>query len=512
MFKKTLLLTLVFAGLNYQGQAQTLSDDIDISSGYYGVIPLPESAPAAFHSDNFVKYTKIQCPNGEAIHFVAQDDISDAQIIRARTLLEFYLKNVPGSEYGSDKTEVMNQMGTNEAILLLMNGSDGDGPEPEVFGQPLYKNEIAVEGSAWYQTNDFEHRDASFEEILHLMHDMGIGVDGIGGMPGALPDYQLLIRTAQENAALDDFAIWPLGAGSDPDISGWYSELAAENSLTQEYLASIIDSYYGLWEPWEEDPTTGMWGIYIAHNRAEIETEDPMGWALLPQYFSPYINVDMIIDPSFDGVFSLTNDPANPYTHKSQYLQHCYLTGSNNSGFKGNHLYNRLRGNSGNNSFEGMKGNDRLDGNGGENTAIFTGAYDEYTVTNFDTYAIVADEVEDRDGVDTLWNIQKMVFEDQTVDLTLESTVVSIIPQEKPAPEVRLYPNPGNGLFNLSVHDYEGEEINITVYNNLGSLVYSGKLINVEQEQVNLTQLSKGIYVAHIASENLSVTKRIIIQ
>ena len=491
--------------------SQSLSDDIDISEGYYGVIPLPESAPAAFHTDNFVKYTKIQCPNGEAIHFVAQDQISDAQIIRARTLLEFYLTDIPGSEYGFDKSEVLNQMGTNDALLLLINGSDDGTFEPTVFGQPLYEEEMAVEGHSWYQINDYEHRDASFEEILHLMHDMGIGIDGEGGMPGALPEYQTESRTAQENAGLDDFAIWPIGAGSIPEIESWYMELSEENSLSQEYLASVIDSYYGLWEAWEEDPTTGMWGIYTAHNRAEIETEDPSGWALLPKYFSPVINVDMIIDPSFEGIFSITNDPDIPYTHKSQYLQHCFLVGTNNAGLKGNQHYNRLKGNGGNNSFEGLKGNDRLDGQAGENTAIFTGPYSDYTITNFDTYAIVDDGVDDRDATDTLWNMHHLQFIDELVDITLESSVIGINQNEINDNIVAIYPNPSTDFVNVNLPVFV-DQILIKIYGTRGNLVYSKNFYETQHLEINTSNFARGIYQIQIEYNNVVEQQKLLKQ
>ena len=40
--------------------------------------------------------------------------------------------------------------------------------------------------------------------------------------------------------------IWPTKR-SRRDTSDWIDELRDEGSLTQEYLASVIDSYYGLW-------------------------------------------------------------------------------------------------------------------------------------------------------------------------------------------------------------------------------------------------------------------------
>lgn len=459
--------------ISFAACSQSLPDDIDLSSSSNGVVPLPATVPNQYISAGFVKYTKIACPNGEAIHFIAQNAISDAQIVRARTILAFYLQNKTGSQYGNDKSAVINTMGINDATLLLMNGSDDGTNDPMVNGQPLYEEEMAVEGHTWYQTNNYDHRDASFEEILHMMHDMGIGVDGTNSIPNpALPAFQSEIRNAQLNAHNNSFEIWPIGAGgSIPDVQNWYNELDNENSLSQEYLASLIDAYYGLWDPWIEDPTTSMWGIYKAHNREEIETEDPMGWALLPKYFEPYINIDMIIDPSFNGTFSLTLDPAQAYTLKSRYLQHVYLTGNNASSLAGNDQYNRLKGNIADNSFEGMKGHDRLDGQGGENTAIFTGTMNEYTVTNLIDHAIVSDNTPNRDGADTLWNIQQLQFADQTSPITLTSTLS--IDQKVISGTLLLYPTPCSDVLYIEHSDAMFND-EYQILNSLGQIIRSG--------------------------------------
>ena len=493
-------ITLALLGLStlFSGAiAQTLPDNIDISTSANGVIDLPSSVPQQFISDGFVKYTKIPCPNGTAIHFVAQDQLTEAQIVRARTIMEFYLKDVPGSQYGNDKTPVMNTMGTNDATLLLLNGSDDGSNQPQINGQYLFEEEIAVEGHAWYQTNNFDHRDAAFEEILHLMHDMGIGVDGLNSIPNpALPDFQAEIRAAQQNAASNNFSIWPIGAdGSIPDIQGWYNELDQENSLSQEYLASVIDVYYGLWAPWTEDPSTGMWGIYTAHDRAEIQTEDTAGWSLMPKFFNPVIDVDMLIDPSFNGTFSMTYNAAEPYTEKSRYLQHAYLTGSNSAGLQGNDLYNRLKGNSGNNTLEGGMGNDRLDGQAGSNTALFTGNLADYTISNFTTYATVADATPNRDGVDTLWNIHELQFADQNQAISLESTVG--IERAEATLEASIYPNPAHSTLFVNVPS-EREPMQAQVLDVAGRPVLPAQTIRGQQQQIALETLPDGMYLIRL--------------
>jgi len=486
--------------------AQSLPDNIDISTSASGIVALPNTVPAAYISDGFVKYTKIVCPNAEAIHFVAQNNISDAQIIRARTILEFYLTDFAGSQYGNDKTAVTNTMGVNDATLLLLNGSDNGSNEPNVPGQWLFEEEMAVEGHQWYQTNDFDnHRDASFEEILHLMHDMGIGVDGTNSTSNpALPAYQTEIRNAQLNANSSNFAIWPIGAdGSDPGIQNWYNELDLENSLSQEYLASVIDAYYGFWDPWTDDPNTSMWGIYISHNRSEIQTEDTMGWAIIPKFFSPYINVDMIIDPSFNGIYSMTFNTSSDYTSKSQYLQHCYLSGSNPSGLKGNYQYNRLKGNNADNTFEGMKGHDRLDGQDGTNTAIFTGVFVDYTVSNFSTYATVADGIANRDGVDTLWNMHFLQFNDQTVPIRLQNTVGIEKFYDEPV-EVSLFPNPANDQIELQLGEISSKSV-VEIFDLNGRRLIIKSFQQSQNLKIDVSEFATGTYIIHLNTNGRTV-------
>ncbi|PID30663.1 MAG: hypothetical protein CR982_00930 [Candidatus Cloacimonadota bacterium] len=308
--------------------------------------------------------------------------------------MEFYLTNYPGSQYGSDKSEVANQMAENNALLCLLNGQD-DGTNPisdQVTGQPLYKNEIQVEGGEWYMNQDYDHRDASFEEILHFVHDNGIGVDGPNTLPGALPLYQAEIRAAQENALSNN--LWGIGQEQ------WIQELTAENSLTQEYLASVVDAYYGLWGAFTENETNGMWGFYVGKTREDMEIDDPMGYALMDnKFFHPYLTYNARIDSSLNGNFSLKFDASKPYTHHSRYLRDITLLGSNNNTVTVNELNNSIKGNK------------------GVNTVIFSGLSEEYTITEENGITIVSDKVENRDGVNSLSKVEKLKFIDQTIDL-----------------------------------------------------------------------------------------------
>ena len=389
MKKVFLILLFIFSCSNDNSENQPIGQ-ANPELGIENIIP---SNLGKEYSANFNRYTKVVTPNGGKIHIVAQSNLTDEQIVRARSTLEHFLKNYPGSEYGDNKSELANKMAENGAILTLLNGQD-DGNNPvEVNGQALFENEIQVEGHPWYINQDYNnHRDATYEEILHLVHDYGIGIDGHNSFPGAMPKYQSEIRQAQKNALSTN--LWGIGADR------WINELTDENSLTQEYLAALIDSYYGLWGGWTDSNTHGMWGIYVAKTRNEIFLEDPVGGEIMNnKFFHPYLTYNARIDSSFNGVFSLKFDSLKPYTNHSQYLKDITLLGNNDTSVYINQLDNNITGNK------------------GTNTVIFNGNSSEYIIDITDIEISVTDKVSNRDGVNILKEIEKIKFTDQTIEL-----------------------------------------------------------------------------------------------
>ena len=387
MEKVFLILLFIFSCSNDNSENQPIGQ-ANPELGIENIIP---SNLGKEYSANFNRYTKVVTPNGGKIHIVAQSNLTDEQIVRTRSTLAHFLKNYPGSEYGDNKSELANKMAENGAILTLLNGQD-DGNNPvEVNGQALFENEIQVEGHPWYINQDYNnHRDATYEEILHLVHDYGIGIDGHNSFPGAMPKYQSEIRQAQKNALSTN--LWGIGADR------WINELTNENSLTQEYLAALIDSYYGLWGGWTDSSTHGMWGIYVAKTRNEIFLEDFVGGEIMNnKFFHPYLTYNARIDSSFNGVFSLKFDSLKPYTNHSQYLKDITLLGNNDTSVYINQLDNNITGNK------------------GTNTVIFNGNSSEYIIDITDIEISVNDKVSDRDGINILKEIEKIKFTDQTI-------------------------------------------------------------------------------------------------
>jgi hypothetical protein len=421
-----------------------------------GITTVPASMGSQY-TNNFNRYTSISAPNGGKIHIVAQSLISNEQIVRARNVLQHFLNNYSNSQYGANKNQVTNKMANNGSILLLLNGSDNGSNDPSMDGQALYQDELVVEGSTAYIQNDYDnHRDATFEEILHLVHDFGIGVDGVNSYLGALPNYQSEIRSAQQYALSNN--LWGIGE------SEWIEELTQENSLTQEYLAAVIDSYYGLWGAYSGNK--GMWGLYIAKSRSDIQNKDSRGWVLVGKYFHPYLTYNARIASSFQGTFSLLYDSSLAYTHKSQYLKDVTLTGSNNSNVKGNGYNNSITGNS------------------GSNTVVFRGTYAQYSVVTGGGVTTVTDSVSNRDGVDTLTAVEYLQFSDQTVKVSDTGGGGGSGPGNVPFGDFATPLNNSNGAGSIPVTgwalDDQGVQT-VKIYRQSGnSLVFIGDAVFVE--------------------------------
>ena len=339
---------------------------------------VPDSAHGELKK-HFSKYINIISKNGLPIHILAQSGVSDNKIYKVVDVLKFYLQNYP-STYGSLKSEIANKMAKNKATLYLFDDEHRGEKAIEktknvnLNYQVIYAEEIMVDGSQDYINNVF--RDATFEEVLHLVQDYGIAE--------ILPEYQRQIRTAAEASIAKGY--W---------ISVMIPEWEREGSIETEYLATILDVYYGFWQSSVNDIAFN--GEYFFSSREALKLGDPDGYALMnEQFIPPYLDYEVSIHNDFNGQFRMEYDTSSRYTTKSQYLSDIRLTGNNNSSIKQNRYDNYLIGNS------------------GENKVYYTGNWETYSI-NLGNPAVIIDLVEHRDGTDTLESIEFLVFADTTI-------------------------------------------------------------------------------------------------
>lgn len=259
--------------------------------------------------------------------------------------------------------------------------------------QDLYATESPVEGSYEYINNKGKPgerftRDASYEEIFHLVHGKG--------MQHVVPAYHKEIAEA-EKAAVEGKRYF-YGRPSP-----------------HEYIITGFDIYFGLWDHDPQGDGKSFGEEYPFHTKVEMKEGDPLLYDLVEKWWPKYLTYNAYIDPSFEGTFSTVLDKENEYTFKSQYLVNITLTGNKNTNVLGNSQANKLTGNDGDNIITGGEGNDTLNGGEGTDAAVFRGDYAEYKVEKTENKYTVTDSVEGRDGKDELTNIEVLQFKDKKI-------------------------------------------------------------------------------------------------
>jgi hypothetical protein len=80
---------------------------------------------------------------------------------------------------------------------------------------------------------------------------------------------------------------------------------------------------------------------------------------------------------------------------------------------------------------------------------------------------------------------------------------------------LRIYPNPGNGLFNLSMENLQSEDPEIKVFDLSGRMVYINKFLNqkdILDVQIDLSGRAKGIYHLYLKTEKAIFNRLLIIE
>lgn len=85
-----------------------------------------------------------------------------------------------------------------------------------------------------------------------------------------------------------------------------------------------------------------------------------------------------------------------------------------------------ITGNDANNTLTGGAGSDTIDGGAGTDSAVYSGAYANYTITRSGSTVRVRDLSSSASDTDTLTNVESLVFSDQTVALTTTTTTSTV--------------------------------------------------------------------------------------
>ena len=75
--------------------------------------------------------------------------------------------------------------------------------------------------------------------------------------------------------------------------------------------------------------------------------------------------------------------------------------------------------------------------------------------------------------------------------------------------KVKVYPNPSKGIYNIDLSN-ENEPTTITVFNILGEQVFKQSLTPEIQNQIDISNVANGYYIARINNESLDTIQKII--
>lgn len=84
--------------------------------------------------------------------------------------------------------------------------------------------------------------------------------------------------------------------------------------------------------------------------------------------------------------------------------------------FTGSSSADTFVGTAGNDIFKGLGGNDTFEGTWGIDTAVYTGVRSSYVVSQLGSNVLrVSDTISQRDGIDTMWNVERLRFDDSAL-------------------------------------------------------------------------------------------------
>ena len=96
---------------------------------------------------------------------------------------------------------------------------------------------------------------------------------------------------------------------------------------------------------------------------------------------------------------------------------------------------------------------------------------------------------------------------------TILYSITSII--EKITQDLLVFPNPNFGIFTLEFNNLNSENIEISIYNSINSLIFVERLSNIYTENskiFDISNYSKGVYIIRIATDDYDIYKKIILQ
>ncbi len=205
----------------------------------------------------FSKYVYTTAPNGGRISIFGTSGVSDDQMVYARNILELYF-NSEGEVYKKvHKEAIANSMANRRCAMIFFDTEE----QSQANRDRLLSSGYSLQSLYATESLGSGNRDASYEEILHLVHNYGIAP--------SLFEYQDKLQKANDDAKRKGLWI------------PWEDRGLPSADFDDEYLAALMDCYLGLWQ----GQGGTFFGAYKPSSQAEMKTRDPVGYQLIRELF-----------------------------------------------------------------------------------------------------------------------------------------------------------------------------------------------------------------------------------
>jgi hypothetical protein len=346
----------------------------------------------------FQRHSAFLLDDGTQVPILVQRGVPDIMVEHIRDLLEQMLAPVEGTLFAGEKPAVARAVADSGAALMIFRSNASRPAEPlaslaaaGITGVAINADGVVLPGSA--DETQRGRADVAESVLLRFVWDFGIA--------RVLPEFEDAVH-ARAIAAAEAGLYTETDDNSDP------------GRLALRFLLDAYATFYGR-RAHIPEATTPWPFAYAPRSREQMEERDPGTVETLEAFFPRFETRAARLWPGLRGEFSMTFDPAFPYTHRSRYLDNAELAGPGESTLRGNERDNILRGSQAANTFIGMGGDDAVDGREGLDTAVYRGRLSEYHIEIEGGVAFVIDLVEGRDGSDTLVDVERLRFADAEV-------------------------------------------------------------------------------------------------
>jgi hypothetical protein len=96
-------------------------------------------------------------------------------------------------------------------------------------------------------------------------------------------------------------------------------------------------------------------------------------------------------------------------------------------------------------------------------------------------------------------------------NLSFDNLITSVSEQTSENTIFSLYPNPASDIITLNIGNTNNTDLTLNIYNVIGTLVKS-EMLKQNQRQINIGDLSNGVYMVTIKSEDFIESQRLFIQ